>query len=103
MKNYKVLLVGLITTLTVGVAFSAQANENDNHKGQRGGFAPQKGTPVGHNRIIKHADGHEITHAVIGDHRPLATIHNDRTIIRVKLGFSPTGHVEHRWDHWHRD
>jgi hypothetical protein len=102
----KLAIVGIFLCV-LGLAPGANSDDRrDDRGGNKGGGgrpARQMGVPVGHSHMIKNADGHEVTHAIIGDHRPLATIHNDRALIRAKVGFFPTGHVAHRWDHWHRD
>ena len=108
MKKIKLLFAFAIVTLTLSQW--VLANETVERKGApRGGHGPvrQTGVPVGHNHIITQpvheGRGGEVVHPVIGDHRPLASIHHDRNIVRVKVGFFPPGHVANRWDHWHRD
>jgi hypothetical protein len=111
MKNYRIFFAVALVASGVYVARLANADESEGHKRAQKRSGPaishQRGTPVGHNHIITHMDenrvAHEVTHPVMSDQRPLAAIHNDRTIVHVKAGFYPTGHVEHRWDHWHRD
>ena len=112
MKIRKGVTASLFAVAALALASLALANETVERKpAQQRRSAPaavvrQHGTPVGHNRIIIHNEGGhvvEAVHPVIADHRPIRVVQNDRTIVRVRVGFYPAGHVDGRWDHWHRD
>ena len=112
-EDFEMMKRGMFIFVTIVVLFglarvaSAEGRDerNDRQKFGKPVNMPRRemGNPVGHNRIVFHGDGHEILHAVIGDHRPMTAIHNDSNIVRLRPGVFGPGHIEHRWDHWHRD
>lgn len=111
MKKSNLLKATLMIVAALGVAQLAIGGENarkpaDDHR-SKPAAGRQRGTPAGHDRIITHSDSTntrvEVRHPVVTDHRPITVIHNDRTIVRVRVNVYPEGHVSGRWDHWHRD